>query len=555
MRCGTATWQRPAYVFSAFTAAGSGALSDNAASFAPAAGALTDRYISMSDSSIITNGDRRLRRIVIVGGGTAGWMAAAAVAGATRGSCPIELVESDAIGIVGVGEATIPPIKLFNQHLGIDENAFMAATGGTFKLGIEFVDWTRPGQRYFHPFGSFGADFDQVPLHHYWLRERARGSDLPLQDLSMAWAAARAGRFDRPQRDPRLVLSSFDYAYQFDAALYGRYLREYAERRGVKRTEGRIVDVKLRAGDGFIEGVVLEDGRRIEGDLFIDCSGFRGLLIEGALGVRYEDWLHWLPCDRAVTVGCAAERDPLPYTRSTAHAAGWQWRIPLQHRTGNGHIYSSQYMRDDEALELLLANLDGEPQGEPRRLRFTPGVRQQFWVRNCVAIGLAAGFLEPLESTAIHLVHSGIMRLLALFPDRGFDPLLAREYDRITRTEYERIRDFIILHYHAQQREEPLWRYTRSMPIPDALQYKIDHFRSGGRIVAEPLELFQNPNWLAVLIGQEVWPEHFHPLAELRTDIDAAQLLAGLRQTLERAAQALPTHREYLERHCRAKII
>ena len=502
----------------------------------------------------MSQSDRPLRRIVIVGGGSAGWMTAAALASATGGNCPIELIESDAIGIVGVGEATLPPIKLFNQQLGIDENAFLAATGGTFKLGIEFVDWTRPGHRYFHPFGRFGADFDQVPLHHYWLRERARGSEVPLQDYSMAWTAARAGRFDRPQRDPRLVLSSFDYAYQFDASLYGKYLRGYAEQRGVKRTEGRIVEVKLRGEDGFIEAVVLESGQRLEGDLFIDCSGFRGLLIEGALAVPYDDWRRWLPCDRAVTVGCAAQNEFLPYTRVSARAAGWQWRIPLQHRTGNGHVYSSGYMGDDEATDSLLANLDGEPRGEPRRLRFTPGVRRQFWVGNCVAIGLAAGFLEPLESTAIHLVQSGILRLLTLFPDRSFDPLLAREYDRITRAEYERIRDFLIFHYHAQQRDEPLWRYTRTMSIPDTLQYKIDHFRSSGTLVAEPLELFQNPNWLAVLVGQDVWPARYHPLVELRTGVDSARILAGLRRSLEQAAQALPSHRQYIERHCRAAI-
>ena len=501
----------------------------------------------------MTIDDRRLRRIVVVGGGSAGWMSAAALAAATRGNCPIELIESDAIGIVGVGEATIPPIKLFNQQLGIDENAFAAATGGTFKLGIEFVDWVRAGHRYFHPFGRFGADFDQVPLHQYWLRERERGSNAPLEDHSMAWAAARAGRFDRPQRDPRLVLSSFDYAYHLDASLYGRYLRAYAEQRGVTRTEGRIVEVKLRADDGFIEAVVLESGRRIEGDLFVDCSGFRGLLM-GALAVGYDDWRHWLPCDRAVTIGCAAQTEPLPYTRVTARPAGWQWRIPLQHRTGNGHVYSSQYMRDEEALDILLANLDGEARGEPRRLGFVPGVRRQFWVRNCVAIGLAAGFLEPLESTAIHLVQSGITRLLALFPDRSFDPLLAREYNRLTRTEYERIRDFIILHFHAQEREEPLWRYTRAMAIPDTLQYKIDHFRGSGRLVAEPLELFQNSNWLAVLVGQEIRPERYDSLVDLRPHVEAARLLAALRQSLADAARTLPSHRQYIERHCRAAI-
>ena len=500
----------------------------------------------------MTISDCRLRRIVIVGGGSAGWMTAAALAAATRGNCPIELIESDAIGTVGVGEATIPPIKLFNQQLGIDENAFVAATGGTFKVGIEFVDWTRPGQRYFHPFGRFGADFDQVPLHQYWLRERTRGAAAPLEDHSMAWVAARAGRFERPPRDPRLVLSSFDYAYQFDASLYARYLRAYAEQRGVTRSEGKVVEVSLRAEDGFVEALVLESGRRVAGDLFVDCSGLRGLLIGGALATPFDDWRHWLPCDRAVTVGCAPQGEFAPYTRVTARAAGWQWCIPLQHRTGNGHVYSSQYMRDDEALEVLLCNLDGEARGEPRRLGFTPGARRQFWVRNCVAIGLAAGFLEPLESTALHLVQSGIMRLLALFPDRNFDPLLAREYNRITRAEYERIRDFIILHYHAQQRDEPLWRYTRAMPIPETLRYKLDHFRGGGRLVAEPLELFQNPNWLAVLIGQEVWPERYDPLVDLRTHVDAPRLLAGLRQSLEEAARALPSHRQYIERHCRS---
>ncbi len=498
---------------------------------------------------------RRIRRIVIVGGGTAGWMSAAALANATNGNCPIELIESAAIGTVGVGEATIPPIKLFNQQLGLDENAFAAGTGGTFKLGIEFVDWTRPGQRYFHPFGRFAPDFDSISLHHYWLRERGRGSTVPLQDYAMAWAAARAGRFDRPAADRRLVLSSFDYAYHFDAALYAGYLRAYAEKRGVVRTEGEIVDVCLRGEDGFIESLVLRDDRRIHGDLFIDCSGFRALLIAGALERGYDSWQHWLPCDRAVTVGCEVGAELPPYTRSTARPAGWQWRIPLQHRTGNGHVYCSEYLGDDEAAAVLLANLDGKSLGEPRLIRFAAGARREFWSRNCVAIGLAAGFLEPLESTAIHMVQSAITRLLALFPDRDFDPLLAVEYNRITRVEFERIRDFLILHYHAQRREEPLWRYTREMPIPQELQYKIDHFRRHGGIVAEPLELFQNSNWLAVLVGQEVWPEHHHPLADLRGAVDATRCLAGIREVLEKSARSLPTHREFIERHCRATTL
>ena len=505
------------------------------------------RTAGMSDAP-----DRRIQRIVIVGGGTAGWMSAAALAVATQGRTPIELIESDAIGTVGVGEATIPPIRQFNGQLGLDESAFMAATGGSFKLGIEFVGWTRPEHRYFHPFGRFAPDFDSVSLHQYWLRERLRGDHTPLEDYAIAWVAARIGRFDRPLPDQQLVLSRLDYAYHFDAALYVRHLRAYAEQRGVKRTEGKIVDVALRGEDGFIAAVVLESGRRIEGDLFVDCSGFRGLLIEGALNSRLDDWRHWLPCDRALAVGCAVGAELPPYTRSTACPAGWQWRIPLHHRIGNGHVYCSEYMREDEAASILLAGLDGEALGEPRLIKFTAGARRESWSRNCVAIGLAAGFLEPLESTAIHLVQSAITRLLALFPDRDFNPLLQQEFNRLTYTEYERIRDFLILHYHAQQREEPLWRYTRTMAIPHELQYKIDHFRYCGRIVAEPFELFQNSSWLAILVGQEVWPDRYDPLVDLHAGVDAPRYLKGIRDVLEKTARALPTHREYIERHCGA---
>ncbi len=497
--------------------------------------------------------DRRVRRVVIVGGGTAGWMTAAALANALQGSARIDLVESQAIGSVGVGEATIPPIKLFNQSLGIDENAFLKATRGTFKLGIEFVDWTRLGQRYFHPFGHFGAEFDSVSLHQYWLRERARGDATPIEDYSLAWQAARRERFDLPRGDRRHAQSTYDYAYHFDAIRYAHFLREYAEQRGVTRTEGKVVDASLRGGDGFIESVRLESGETIEGDLFIDCSGFRGLLIEQTLGAGYENWQHWLPCDRAVAVGCRHGKAFSPYTRSTAHAAGWQWRIPLQHRMGNGHVYCSRYLSDDEATATLLENLEGEALAEPRLLRFVTGRRRHFWYRNCVAIGLAAGFMEPLESTSIHLIQSGITRLLALFPDRDCDPLSICEYNRITTAEYERVRDFLILHYHATSRDDaPLWRQTRQMPVPDTLQYKIDHFRRHGRIVAEALELFQNPSWLAVLAGQEIEPVDYDPLVDMRSRVDGATLLKGLRQTLEQAAEGMPGHRAYIEHHCKA---
>ncbi|RAP58345.1 tryptophan halogenase family protein [Oleiagrimonas sp. MCCC 1A03011] len=496
--------------------------------------------------------DRRIRRIVIVGGGTAGWMTAAALGQALQGNCRIDLVESDRIGTIGVGEATIPPIKLFNQRLGIDENAFITATQGTFKLGIEFVDWSRKGHRYFHPFGQFGAEFDKVPLHHYWLRERTRGDATPLEDYALAWMAARAGKFMTPSKDPRQVLSTFDYAYQFDAGLYATFLRRYAEQHNVRRTEGRVTCVQLRE-DGFIDRVTLESGEHLEGDLFIDCSGFRGLLIEGALHAGYEDWRHWLPCDRAVAVQCEHGEAFVPYTRSTAHAAGWQWRIPLQHRVGNGHVYCSHYISDDEATATLMDHLEAPALTEPRLLRFTTGRRRRFWHRNCVAIGLSAGFLEPLESTSIHLIQSAVTRLLALFPDRDFDPYTTAEFNRLTGQEYERVRDFLILHYCATQREEPMWRHVARMDIPQPLAYKLAHFRGHGRLVAENHELFQNPNWLAVLVGQEVWPERYDPLVDLRSEVDAPQILAGLRDVIGQAVDAMPTQREYIDRYCRAQ--
>jgi tryptophan halogenase len=499
------------------------------------------------------NNKNNLRSIAIIGGGTAGWMSAAALANSLRGQCRITLLESDLIGTVGVGEATIPPIRLFNQRLGIDEHEMLKRTQGTFKLGIQFVNWGRQGHRYFHPFGPFGSDFDIVPLHHYWLRARANGDTTSLDDYCMAWAAASRTRFDRPSKDPRMVQSTYDYAYHFDASLYANYLRAYAEQRGVQRIEGKVVGAALHPESGNIDSVTLDDGRTIEADFFIDCSGFRGLLIEDALHAGYEDWTHWLPCDRAVAVQCELGGELAPYTRSTAHAAGWQWRIPLQHRIGNGHVFSSEHISDDDATATLLANLEGKPITEPRVLRFTTGRRKQFWHRNCVAIGLAAGFMEPLESTSIHLIQTGITRFLALFPDRGIDPLAVAEYNRLTQLEYETVRDFLILHYHATERDDAeLWRQCAAMTIPDTLQYKIDHFQAYGRLVSTRMELFQNPSWLAVLVGQMVTPAHYDPLIDERTNIDATALLAGLRRVMREAAEAMPSHRDYIERHCKA---
>ncbi|MYM40457.1 tryptophan halogenase family protein [Duganella qianjiadongensis] len=495
---------------------------------------------------------RKLRSIVIVGGGSAGWMAAAALSAAVGRNCAITLVESEEIGTVGVGEATIPPIKTFNQMVGINETDFLKRTQGTFKLGIEFVDWAQQGKRYFHPFGPHGIQFDLLPLHQHWLQACQQPGMPALDQYSMAWAAASRDRFAPPSRDPRSVLSSYDYAYHFDAGLYARYLREVSEARGVTRVEGRISHADLRPEDGFVSRVCLLDGRTVEGDLFLDCSGFRALLIGQTLGVGYDDWSHWLPCDRAMAVPCASSPSLLPYTRSTAREAGWQWRIPLQHRIGNGYVYSSQFLDDDKAASTLLAHLDGKALAEPRPLRFTTGRRQQLWHRNVVALGLSSGFLEPLESTSLHLVQSGISRLLALFPNRDFDPLVTAEYNRIGVHEFERIRDFLILHYKLTSRDDaPLWRYCSAMSIPDTLQYKIDHFRRYGRLVTEGMDLFGNASWLAVHIGQNNIPQQTDPLLSLRGGANR-DMLEQQRQAMVRAATAMPSHADYIRQHCAA---
>jgi tryptophan halogenase len=500
--------------------------------------------------------DRRIRKVLIVGGGSAGWMTAAMLARALRQDCAITLIESEEIGTVGVGEATIPPIRIFNETLGIDEREFMARTRATFKLGIEFHGWGAEDTRYFHPFGPHGKNFDMVPLHQYWLRARAQGQTAPLDDHSMAWHLARAGRFAPPSPDQRSVLSTYDYAYHFDAGLYAAYLRAYAEARGVTRIEGRIADVGLHGETGFVEHVTLADGRRVEGELFIDCSGFRGLLIEGALKTGYDDWSHWLPCDRAVAMPCAhpeGDRNPTPYTRSTAREAGWQWRIPLQHRVGNGYVFCSSFLDEDRAADLLASRLDGAPLGDPRPLRFTAGRRRQHWNRNVIAVGLSSGFLEPLESTSIHLIQANISKILALFPDRDFDPATRDEFNRIAHGEMERIRDFIILHYKLTQRQDSeLWRHVAAMEIPDTLQLKIDHFRSYGRLTARELDLFAPPSWLAVHVGQNNLPERYDPLLDYR-GIDATDWLARLREAMAAEAARLPLHADYLARHCMAE--
>jgi tryptophan 7-halogenase len=493
-----------------------------------------------------------ISRVVIVGGGTAGWMAAAAIA-RVMGELPgfrIDLVESEEIGTVGVGEATIPQINLFNAMLGLDEAEFVRETRATYKLGIEFVDWLRLGHSYVHPFGFYGIDMKGVEFHHHWLKGRALGDRAELDDYSVSIAAARLGRFAHPRPDqPNSPLSKIGYAFQFDAALYARYLRRRAEADGVTRTEGRVVDVERDGGTGLVTAVVLADGQRIEGELFIDCSGFRGLLIEGVMNAGFEDWTGWLPCDRAVAVPCASGRDRRPLTRSTARAAGWQWRIPLQHRTGNGYVYASGHVSDDEAAATLLATLDGRPLAEPKLLRFAAGHRRRAWIGNVVALGLAGGFLEPLESTSIHLVQSGIARLLTLFPSRGFSEREIARYNEASVQEYVDIRDFLVLHYKAtERRDTAFWERCRTLEPPPGLAEKIAMFRANGRIFRENNELFTETSWLSVMVGQGIEAGGYHPAADLLADEETLKRLAHIRQVTAGAAEAMPLQDDHLRR-------
>ncbi|WP_294172931.1 tryptophan halogenase family protein [uncultured Sphingomonas sp.] len=488
-----------------------------------------------------------IERVVIAGGGTAGWMAAAALARLCATGTSVTLIESEEIGTIGVGEATIPPIRTFSAMVGIDETEFVRRTQATFKLGIEFVDWTRLGHRYMHPFGPFGADMEGVSFHQFWLKSRAAGERHGFEDFNLCAVAARLGRFQRPSPDPKSVLSKYKYAFHFDASLYAAFLRDHATARGVVRREGRIVDVALRSEDGFVEALQLESGERIEGDLFIDCSGSRALLLGQALGVGYEDWSRWLPCDRAVAVPAAATEPPLPYTRATALPAGWQWRIPLQHRVGTGYVYSSAHISDDEAAATAFARLNGEPLAEPRFLRFTAGRRDRVWERNVVALGLASGFLEPLESTSIHFVQAGISKLLALFPDRRFDPVLADEYNRLTALQLEQVRDFIILHYKAtERRDSEFWRAAANMAVPDSLARKIALFRENGRVFRHEDELFSEASWLAVLLGQGIVPRRWDPLADALPNEEVRATLGRMAPFIRRAAESMPAHQNYL---------
>ena len=493
--------------------------------------------------------DLNIKEIVIVGGGTAGWMTASALSILLRDpSIRIRLVESEQIGTVGVGEATIPHIRYFNQLLNLNENEFLRKTNATFKLGIEFINWGQVGDRYFHSFSPYGVNMEGVQFHHFWLRHILKDGAAPIDAYNLQSLASKVNKFTHPKPELKgSPLGSIEYAFQFDASLYAKYMRSVAESRGVQRVEGKVVKVNQRSEDGFVESVALESGDVIEGELFIDCSGFRGLLIEQTLQSGYEDWTHYLPCDRAVAQGCALDGPPIPYTRATAHSAGWQWRIPLQNRLGNGHVYSSEHISDDEAYAQLKSGLDGEPIAEPKFLKFQTGVRSKPWQKNVIAIGLSSGFLEPLESTSIHLIQTAVARLMTNFPDKLFNQHDIDYYNRRTLLEFEQVRDFLILHYNATQRtDSPFWNYVRTMELPETLRERIDIYMENGRLYRENNELFSENSWFAVFEGQNIRPKRYHPVVNHFSDDVLERRMSEIRRTTLKCLDAFEDHAQYL---------
>ncbi|NJC41227.1 tryptophan halogenase [Brevundimonas alba] len=492
--------------------------------------------------------------VVIVGGGTAGWMSAAGLVGVLKpDQCRVRLVESDEIGTVGVGEATLPQMREFNDLIGIVESDMMRKTNATFKIGIEFRDWGFKGSNYVHPFGAHGKAMGGVAFHHQWVRAGQQSRVADIGEYSYAIEACRKNRFDFPVDDPEAINSTYNYAYHFDASLYARYLRGWCEARGLTRIEGKVNDVALDPQSGDVASITLESGERITADLFIDCSGFRGLIIGQALNVPFEDWTRWLPCDRALAVPTERSEDFAPYTRSTALEAGWQWRIPLQHRTGNGYVYSSAFISDDEAMTRLLGNLDGKPLAEPRPIRFKSGRRTASWTKNCIAIGLASGFLEPLESTSIYLTQVAILNLLKLFPRSRIDPALAERFNRVVDNEYDRVRDFLILHYHATSRtDSELWRHCREMDIPDTLRDRMALFEHRGHIAQYRDGLFSPPSWLSVFVGQGMRPTGYHPMADNLPLETVTAGLEAIRRRVSERVEAMPMHDAFVRDYCAA---
>ncbi len=492
-------------------------------------------------------GEQRVRRVVIAGGGTAGWMAAAAIARTMGRTVEVTLIESDAIGTIGVGESTIPPLVNYNRLLGIEEAEFMRATSATFKLGILFDNWRVDGDRYFHSFGLTGKDHWSAGFQHFWLYGREKGHEQPYDDYCLELVAAMQGKFAHLPHD------GANYAYQLDSGLYAKFLRAMAEGDGTTRVEGRIARVELHGESGDIARLHLDSGAVIEGDLFLDCTGFRALLIEGAMHTGFEDWTHWLPCDSAIAIQTENVGPPPPYTRAMAHDAGWQWRIPLQHRTGNGIVYCSRYLDRDAALERLLGNIEGRTLVQPNVIRFVTGTRRKQWHRNCIAIGLAGGFMEPLESTSIHLIQRAILRLIRLFPLRGVSPRDVREFNEQQDQDMEQIRDFLILHYKATERDDSaFWRQCRTMDVPDSLTQKIELFRETGRVFRRNEELFAENSWVQVMLGQGITPRAHHPVAEKLRDEELDRFLRSIREQVTKAVAGMPSHGQYVARYCGA---
>ena len=499
-----------------------------------------------------TTDAKRLKNILIVGGGTAGWMTAAAFAKALiPAGYQVQLVESEEIGTVGVGEATIPTIKAFNALLGFDEFEFLKRTMGTYKLGIEFIDWGKKNNSYIHPFGNIGVPHGPLSFYHYWLKYHLQGKSQDIGDYCLSVQAARNNKFIPPVNKPGTLLHQINYAYHFDATLYAKYLREYAEAGGVKRTEGMVSSVKLREDNGYIEGVQLKSGEFLEADFFIDCTGFKALLIENALNTGYEDWSNFLVCDSAVAVQSVSVESPRPYTRSIAHESGWQWNIPLQHRVGNGHVYSSRYINDDDARATLLNNIQGELVNQPRIIRFKTGMRKKIWNKNCVAMGLSGGFLEPLESTSIYLIQSAIAKLVSIFPSGDFNADDVDQYNQMMRDDYHYTRDFIILHYKVSERNDsPFWRYCQKMEIPESLQKKIDLYRNSGRIFLKHSNIFREESWVSVMQGQGLSPTDYHPLADVLSGQNLDAYMSKINQGIKSALEIMPSHEDFISKYC-----
>jgi len=489
----------------------------------------------------------KIQNIVIAGGGTAGWMAAAAFSKLLGKNLNITLVESDDIGTIGVGEATIPPIKTFHKLLGINEQEVMRATHATFKLGIGFENWGQENDQYIHSFGVTGKECWAGEFHHFWLHGLRKGINFDFGDYCYELQAAKANKFALSNNTP------INYAYHLDATLYASYLREFSEKLGVNRVEGKIEQVTKDNQTGEINSLTLASGQVVDGDFFVDCTGFQGLLIEQALHTGFDDWSHWLPCDRAVAVQTKAVAAPLPYTRSIAHKNGWQWKIPLQNRVGNGLVYCSKYCSDEEAVSQLTSGIDGDMITEPRVIKFNTGRRRKGWNKNCVAFGLSSGFIEPLESTSIHLIMSGIIRLLRLFPFDGIQQSAIDEYNNKLDSELNAVRDFIILHYKATQREDSnFWLHCKNMEIPTSLRHKMQLFKDTGRVFLDDGDIFRVDSWTQVMLGQGIMPEQYHKIADIMSDKELENFMATLKSSITNAVEKLPSHGEFVQNYCKS---